>query len=521
MWHCAGVSVVGERHLRKGLPCEDACYASFFREHGLLVLLAADGAGLSRQGGVGARATVDAVAGLFPGLLSEFDDLVALGLALVARARAALEVLASEGSRLGNLTDYATTFLCVLVVADRLVAIQVGDGFIVEVLPTEMHLLFQPSKGRYANETVFLTSFDSFDALREAGEVQVVSKDVSDALGFAVLTDGLEAAAIRSSLGKPHVGFFKTFFESLGRTDRGSFERGLQAFFTENEQLAELTDDDLTLLLAIRSDKDFVFSGQEQKLKNPKESTSKAQRRVVQLKDQAAQAPTGKMKELKEASTEGHREHKQKAAKRELATPQFRFTPWVLSVGIGLLLGVVLTLFVRQSGVMIEVSPEVLELPPSQPQVSTVPVAEKDRLDRSVNEQGSASTSPSFEDLSVVVQPGVSVNLNSSQEAMSEPKFSHRVTLCLFIAKDLPCNPIRQNIVIEMYLKLGSVRYRPDASGQDFVFVELPQGEYFLVVNAPEGYSVEVDNPVSIPSEQSSIIRLKQTSLEPEIQSQP
>jgi hypothetical protein len=121
---------------------------------------------------------------------------------------------------------------------------QVGDGFIVvkgsETDPYQ--LLFQPSKGEFINETVFVTTPNALDDLQvrvQAGAHSFV----------CAATDGLEKLAIRFQDWQPHPPFFNPLMACLQTLeDPAEWQAYLEAFL-HSERLNARTDDDKTLLL--------------------------------------------------------------------------------------------------------------------------------------------------------------------------------------------------------------------------------------------------------------------------------
>ena len=111
--------------------------------------------------------------------------------------------------------------------------------------------LFEPSKGTYANETLFLTSFDSFETLKTSGHLKVKIIDTSRLSGLVLLTDGLEHAAMKGD--RPNAPFIIQLMGQLEHSSQEAFCQSLCKYLSNSQKLRELTDDDKTLVLALNT----------------------------------------------------------------------------------------------------------------------------------------------------------------------------------------------------------------------------------------------------------------------------
>ena len=108
------------------------------------------------------------------------------------------------------------------------------------------------AKGHYANETCFLTSYESFEALQASGNVQLRVEEHGGVAALAVFTDGLEYIVMkRKGTPEPRATFFLKLFEQLVDQEQADFERLLTGYLSNNAKINELTDDDKTLVLAV------------------------------------------------------------------------------------------------------------------------------------------------------------------------------------------------------------------------------------------------------------------------------
>jgi hypothetical protein len=219
-WRLLGASVVGAGHEVRGAGCDDAHAVASTRDGALLLIAVADGAGSAARGGDGARVAVQTA-------LEHGDPADAF-----EAAAAALEA------------DMATTLTVVHVGADTVTVAQVGDGAVVLRRGDVLEVVGPVEREEFLNETVFLTSTSWRDHLR----VDVVPADGVDAV--AVLTDGLQLLAFELPSGRPHDPFFTPLY-SYAAADDSTVEE-LSAFLA-SERVCARTDDDKTLVLAVRT----------------------------------------------------------------------------------------------------------------------------------------------------------------------------------------------------------------------------------------------------------------------------
>jgi hypothetical protein len=263
-WRAVAAFQQGERHRRDGLPCQD--YAAVRAVGDLLVGVAADGAGSADRSRLGATLAVRSILAclterltgcLAPPLPGEaaargaapapdaktiracFDAALATGLSCVrgaARARAA-----AAG-------DLACTVLALAATPHWVAALQLGDGLIVvrHDAPA-FELMFAPQLGEYVNETRFLTDPD--------GPAQARFRLSRRPPAFVCLaTDGLAPVSIDLRARRPHGPFFGPIETYLrGVPDAGAARQAAREFLRSG-RLAQRSDDDRSLLLAVRLD---------------------------------------------------------------------------------------------------------------------------------------------------------------------------------------------------------------------------------------------------------------------------
>lgn len=239
-WHVVGASVAGESHAVAGEPCQDAC-AWVVRDDGVVLLAVADGAGSAAYGDVGARVAVAAgIAGLretasplMPGVLD-----AALDVAIEA-------VFGEAAARECDPRQLACTLILAAAAADEAAAVQIGDGASVVVAVGQGALaLTRPPIAEYVNQTTFLVSADARASVQRAvwrGPVRAL----------VLLSDGLQRLALHMPAGDPHGGFFEPIVRFASTADGDGCEQ--LATFLGSERVAQRTDDDRTLVVAVRA----------------------------------------------------------------------------------------------------------------------------------------------------------------------------------------------------------------------------------------------------------------------------
>jgi len=243
-----GAAVVGVSHRRTGLPCQDAVD---FRAlpNGALLVAQADGAGSARRSEQGARwAVAEALCSLADGLQgglpvdpAGWEDLLR---SAFERASRSLQQLADADCE--PIHAFDTTLTCAVALDGWLAAGQIGDGLVVaRDAYGVLSPVTRPQKGEYANETTFLTRPDAFERL----DIQVRQQPVG---GLAVMSDGLVRLAMAFPTGSPHGPFFEPLFAFAAAAEDPAAASGRLASFLDSERVCARTDDDKSLVIAVR-----------------------------------------------------------------------------------------------------------------------------------------------------------------------------------------------------------------------------------------------------------------------------
>ena len=248
-WRLFGASVSGTSHLKTGIPCQDA-HRYVVLDTGVVIAAVADGAGSAKHADRGSVLAVEhAVTWLSNHLSARTSsngiheaDALELMHTMTCEVRANLETTVDGDDVV--LADFATTLLVCFATKSLLAACQVGDGAIVSITDAgKVQTLTQPNHGEYINETTFLTS-DTF-----ADAASYVVQESSATNSIFMFTDGIQSLALNLSDYKPHTPFFKNI-EQYARS--AGANSAAVASFLASDRVCERTDDDKTLVIAVR-----------------------------------------------------------------------------------------------------------------------------------------------------------------------------------------------------------------------------------------------------------------------------
>jgi hypothetical protein len=130
--------------------------------------------------------------------------------------------------------------ICALVSDEWVAAGQVGDGAAVAAENGVYTALTQPQRGEFANETFFIV----MDGARP--DVYSARRRIES---LALTTDGLTRIAMEKG-NQPHAPFFKPLFDFAAQAGDEAAQQ--LAGFMASERVCERSDDDKTLVLAVR-----------------------------------------------------------------------------------------------------------------------------------------------------------------------------------------------------------------------------------------------------------------------------
>jgi hypothetical protein len=245
-WRFASASTVGASHIRAGLPCQDRIGSNL--EEGILVAVAADGAGSARHSDEGAELVVRTILeSLNIAALRQTDCLPNFLRLAAARARESVLNLARD--RGVSEREFACTLLVTVATPTTTACAHLGDGVIAVCDGTEeWSWVFWPQRGEYANTTRFLTDSDALTHLN----VDLLRTPITD---FAMMTDGLESLAITYATQTVHDPFFNSILAPLHRSaciGRDAHLSDALVEFLQSPRVAQKADDDLSVIIASR-----------------------------------------------------------------------------------------------------------------------------------------------------------------------------------------------------------------------------------------------------------------------------
>lgn len=252
-WTFGAASVRGISHVKSGARLQDAkrCFEVVDAD-GVSVFSAvvSDGAGSASHGGEGAaivcRTMAEALRSYFANGSTSLpsEDQV---WDWVDQVRDRI----THASTLRSLTprDFAATMVLGITDGNRTVTAHIGDGAIVARSAAEQSwlLLSQSENGEYASTTYFVT---------DSGTPRLRIAEHSDPIDAIFLfSDGIENQVLDSVTNEPYEAFFNPMarpFLSSTTLGRDHFLSGRLMSYLDSEKFAEHTDDDKTLVIAVR-----------------------------------------------------------------------------------------------------------------------------------------------------------------------------------------------------------------------------------------------------------------------------
>ena len=248
--------MTGTSHLKAGQPCQD--HSGFLLmprvSRDTIVAAVADGLGSAKHSAVGSKVATETAAETASRLIWQRrlrattpQHMESVLNAAVLQARMALE---NEAHRMTvPLEELATTLLVMVHTQGMIATAHVGDGAaVVSTKAGEYRALAKPQRGEYANETTALTSRR---ALQQC-EISI-ARPRRPVQEIALTTDGLLNLSMNMSTMEPHPPFFQNMANWLREHDGQQHPNGELKDTLSSDIVTRRTDDDLTLLLAVRT----------------------------------------------------------------------------------------------------------------------------------------------------------------------------------------------------------------------------------------------------------------------------
>jgi hypothetical protein len=242
-WMILGDSVTGTSHIANGQSCQDAFRTNVVEPERYLVIALSDGAGSAAHSDIGATYVCDEFIRRIT--LAPKTELFSVSTikALFADVRNGLFMEAQHRGL--SARDLACTALLVVLGQDQAMFAQVGDGAIVFKVDEDYQLAFWPESAEYVNTTDFLTD----ELYEQRIQVSVVSQHIVE---VCALTDGLQRLALDYASKVPYRDFFSPLFRRLIEADDVESLRSPFREFLSSERICARTDDDKTLVVAVR-----------------------------------------------------------------------------------------------------------------------------------------------------------------------------------------------------------------------------------------------------------------------------
>ena len=251
-YHTIAVSVPGRRHIREGIPCQDASLSTITPRP---LAIVCDGRGSAPLSHFGATAAVEALhelTNVLQPILAELLDSEQLptpekadwlGDVYYRGAAIVQQRLALAHGRTPE--EYQFTLLIAVGGKERFFLMQIGDGGIVLNTPEAYGMVFQPHRGEYAN----VTEFVRFGAEPQNMQNQFVETHKVQAL--ALFSDGTADRMVKNNTLQPATGFY-TIWQKVADGHFGN--RELRRFLTESSwEPAVLDDRSLAILVTAPS----------------------------------------------------------------------------------------------------------------------------------------------------------------------------------------------------------------------------------------------------------------------------
>ncbi|SCX28063.1 hypothetical protein DSM25558_4360 [Agrobacterium sp. DSM 25558] len=252
-WVFGAASVRGVSHVRRDTRIQDAkrCFETR-KSTGTTVFCAvvSDGAGSASHGGEGASLVCRTMAEN----LREYFASAELALPTqnrvwdwVDEARDRIAMAATR--RMLTPRDFAATMVLAVTNGSETFTAHIGDGAIVgrHVQNQEWQLLSASENGEYASTTYFLT---------DPGEPKLRTSTVKESIDALFLfSDGIENQVLDAVSGQPYVNFFTPMARPFINSDLVGRNHQLSerlAAYLDSDKFAEHTDDDKTLIIAVR-----------------------------------------------------------------------------------------------------------------------------------------------------------------------------------------------------------------------------------------------------------------------------
>ena len=237
MVHFACSSVTGTDHVARRVPSDDSCF--YAADEDAFVLVACDGAGSRKSSWKGSRAVADAI-GRF--LIHNRDEVMSRAISPRAVVDVACDTLEELRQREGGqLRDYATTLVALLVSGTDAMTCHIGDGAIFVLEREHPRCLSMPERSQDGG-TVFVTSHGAMPRMWH-------TKVEPHWTGYLCITDGAQPAFYNMVTGA----MSPLIVEAVTLPDRQSQHANAALTSFVRDHVQPRTEDDITLVVARKS----------------------------------------------------------------------------------------------------------------------------------------------------------------------------------------------------------------------------------------------------------------------------
>jgi hypothetical protein len=219
----------------------------------ILVAIASDGAGSASYSHIGSKLACQIIMKQIQDYFEKGNDIsdIKKGNAIEWIEKFLFEMEQISGKEDIDIREYACTLIVAILGEEREIYFQIGDGAIIVMSGNstlEYNWVFWPDKGEYENTTHFTTERESLsENLKfEAGHFKIIK--------LAVFTDGIQRLALHYKSQTVYEPFFNPLFDYVKSQENNNIEiiNEALASFLGSKRINEKTDDDKTLILAIR-----------------------------------------------------------------------------------------------------------------------------------------------------------------------------------------------------------------------------------------------------------------------------
>lgn len=266
MCKIASASVTGSGHTATHMPCQDSSCVK--QTENALFVAVSDGLGSAAHSHVGSY-TVCQVATEYvyaqlsahhetqqrkKGCLRVFSDTTAppIEYAKLCRdaftqARKALVTTAQQQHH--ELREYGCTLLLAIVRHDYWAVMHIGDGAVIGIFPDDrVQTISTPDNGEFLNVTFPITADDYL--------TQVHFSEKSESLaGVVLMSDGVQPMSINYKTHVAFPGFFTPLIEWFRTLPASEDVNARIATMLDSAQFRQKSDDDMTLVIALRQSK--------------------------------------------------------------------------------------------------------------------------------------------------------------------------------------------------------------------------------------------------------------------------